>query len=191
MTTTEARPFTLDDPAWTMPCDTWRGLRGCPSKWIAEISPYQLGAMSKRQRAQYNAKNDAEWRVVREWGAKYLAEVERAYDAGEARLDDPRLSRDARDAILSLRVRRADEAKKAAADAARLDAIHDHLTRETAKVGDVVFHPVFRWMRVTKVNRTTCTVRPVNDNGGVFAPNLPFDTLTRRNPNNLTEQPPA
>lgn len=50
-----------DVPAWRLSASQYCAQQGVKEPWIAEISPMQMGLMSKRQRAQYDAKRSAEW----------------------------------------------------------------------------------------------------------------------------------
>lgn len=180
---------TLATPAWQTTPEAWKSLRGIHTPWIAEVSPHQLAAMNGRTRRAYDAKRSAEWDASAKGSAAWLAEVMAGYDAGAFGLDHPELCERARDAIRAELVARARRADEAAEKARRDAALADHWTRETAKVGAPVWHFIYRWMRVRRVNRETVTLAPMD--GGTFAPKVAWRDALRRNPNDPADEPPA
>lgn len=50
-----------DLPAWNLSASQYCVQQGVKEPWIAEISPMQLGLMSKRQRDAYDAKRSSGW----------------------------------------------------------------------------------------------------------------------------------
>lgn len=181
-------PVTRDTPAWQCAAVAWKGVRGIHTPWIAEVSPMQLGAMNGRTRRAYDARRRAEWDASAEGHAAWRAEVMAAFDAGAFTLDHPELHREARDAVRSELVARAKRAAEEAEAARRRAVEDDHWTRETAKPGDPVWHILYRWMRVRRVNRETVTLAPLD--GGRFAPKIAWRDALKHNPNDPADAPP-
>ena len=178
---------TRETPAWQTTPEAWKSARGIHTPWIAEISPHQLASLPASQRRAYDAKRRREWDASAEGYAAWLAEVMAAYDAGAFDPRDLRIPRAVSEAVGIERVRRAAAAEKQAAEAARAAVLADHWTRETVKVGDAVWHFIYRWMRVRRVNRETVTLAPLD--GGTFAPKVAWRDALRCNPNDPTERP--
>lgn len=180
---------TLATPAWQTTPEAWKSLRGIHTPWIAEVSPMQLGLMRPNARKAYDEKRRREWEASAEGFRAWLAEAMAAFDARAFTLDHPDLHPAARDAIRTELVARAQRAEAASAEARREAAFADHWTRETATVGAPVYHVIYRWMRVRRVNRETVTLAPLD--GGRFAPKVAWKDALRRNPNAPDDPPPA
>lgn len=179
---------TIDTPAWQTSPEAWKSVRGIHTPWIAEVSPMQRGQMSARQGAAYDARRSAEWDASAKGYAAWLAEVMGAFDAGVFGLEHPELHERARDAIRTELVARDKRAAEAAEAARRAAVLADHWTRETVRVGDAVWHFIYRWMRARRVNRETVTLAPMD--GGTFSPKVPWRDALKRNPNDPADEPP-
>lgn len=66
-----------DVPAWKLSASQYCTQQDVKEPWLAEISPMQLGLMSKRQRDAYDKKRSAEWAASgackEEWRQKVVA----------------------------------------------------------------------------------------------------------------------
>jgi len=68
---------------WKYTASQYQAVHGVKQPWIAEISPMQMGMMSKRQKAEYEKKRSEEWdasaKIKDEWADKVYA----AYKSGK------------------------------------------------------------------------------------------------------------
>lgn len=71
-----------DVPAWKLSASQYCTQQGVEEPWIAEISPMQLGLMSKRARAQYDEKRRAEWAASAACKAEWRQKVVEASVSG-------------------------------------------------------------------------------------------------------------
>lgn len=95
-----------DIPAWKLSASQYCTQQGVKEPWIAEISPMQLGLMSKRARAQYDEKRRAEWAASgackEEWRQKVVeASVSGVFDWRKPPAD---LHPEARDAAITAHI---------------------------------------------------------------------------------------
>lgn len=137
-------------PVWQMSRGAYQARAGVKQPWIGEISGVQLGRMSKRARAQYEAKRSAEWGASHECGLAFARECFEAYVADQTILDHEAISTDARNAILSAKLRW-EEAERAERErrAVEVNRISD---ASEVLVGARVFCILGReYLRVTKV----------------------------------------
>lgn len=141
---------TVEVPAFTISASHWQSLAGVHEPWIMEISGTQYSRMSNRGKAQYDHKRHVEWSASAAAKGEWRRLVMRAFDEGETDLEDPRLHRDAADAIKStLRQRTADAA------AQRLQSAHQSNNFRSAselhvgmRVWDFIAH---KYVIVTKL----------------------------------------
>ena len=84
---------------WTMTAAQYQAKMGVHQPWIGEISTVQYAGLSKRGKAQYEAKRAGEWDASaackQEWRDKVIA----AHDADEFNQHDPSVSDEARSVI--------------------------------------------------------------------------------------------
>lgn len=71
-----------DLPAWKLSASQYCTQQDVKEPWIAEISPMQLGLMSKRARAQYDEKRRAEWAASGACKEEWRQEVVKASVSG-------------------------------------------------------------------------------------------------------------
>ena len=136
---------------------------GVKQPWIGEISGVQLGRMSKRARAQYDARRSAEWGASHECGLAFARECFEAYVADQTILDHESISTDARNAILSAKLRW-EEADRAERERRAVEANRISDASEVC-VGARVFCIIGReYLRVTKVFKAS--LRGIGERGG-------------------------
>jgi hypothetical protein len=143
---------------WKYTASQYQAVLGVHQPYIAEISPMQYAHLSNRGKAQYDAKRSREWDASavckRQWATAIVA----AFDAGTFTLDDPQLSRDAKDAVIWASIER-----KKAERAARLEeAERANIIRDFSmlKPGDRVWSLIGgHYLTVTKVNTKSVRAR--------------------------------
>jgi hypothetical protein len=143
--------------AWKISGSVYLAQNGIHQPYIAEISPYQYGSMSKRGKTQYDAKRREEWNIAgrgkRAWGEQVME----AYDAGKFTLDDPEVHPDAKSHVRAIQAARMEhDFQKRFAAASRLN----RFTYETdVRVGDRVYCLIGGfYTTVTKVNRKSVRI---------------------------------
>lgn len=143
-------------PVWQWSASAWIYRQGIAQPHICEISPYQMGQMSKRQRAQYQARRSVEWDKAGQAKAEYRRQVCAAFEAGEFEPLDPKLDRDAKSAILSAR---AAKSKADAEDRFSAASVTNILGIEDLSIGDRVFVLMGgHYGKVIKINRKSIRV---------------------------------
>lgn len=95
-----------DVPAWKLSASQYCAQQGVEEPWIAEISPMQLGLMSKRARAQYDEKRRAEWAASGACKEEWRQEVVKASVSGvfDWRKPPADLHPEARDAAIAAHI---------------------------------------------------------------------------------------
>lgn len=90
-------------PAWHLSASQYCIQQGVKEPYICEISPMQMGLMSKRQRAQYGKQRDAEWNASAECKQEWARKVVDACKAGvfDWRRPPPELHPEARSAAIA------------------------------------------------------------------------------------------
>lgn len=141
-----------DTPAWKLSASQYCTQQGVKEPWIAEVSPMQLGLMSKRQRDAYDAKRSAEWAASgackEEWRQKVVeASVSGVFDWRNPPAD---LHPEARSAAVAAHIAtqkaNREEAWKAFSEAQRIRTPGD------VAVGDRVWDIAFSgYVRVLKL----------------------------------------
>lgn len=140
-----------DIPAWKLSASQYCTQQGVKEPWIAEISPMQLGLMSKRQRAEYDAKRSAEWAASgackEEWRQKVVeASVSGVFDWRNPPTD---LHPEARSAAIAahIAVQKAnrEEAWRAFMDAQRIRTPSDVAPGE--RIWDIAFSGYVRVLK--------------------------------------------
>lgn len=144
-------------PVWEISASMYQARMGVHQPWICEISPYQYGSMSKRGKAQYDAKRSQEWAasgaVKQGWHRKVIV----AYEAGEVTLDTPGLHSEAKSAIIHEQIRRREvETERRYKEALKQNRITGP---GEIKKGDTVFDVICgKYGEVVKVNKKTARV---------------------------------
>lgn len=163
MTDTPAALHT--EPAWTMGPDRYQYLRGVHRPWVAEISPMQLGCMSRRQQERYRAKRAREWDASDACREEWRGAVVAAYKSGAVSLTTPNLHADARKALLQEMARDRELDKEMRFAAAR--RANDIDAASEVAVGDRIYSLMgSRYVRVVKVLKARLDV--VDDRGQTF-----------------------
>lgn len=140
-------------PIWQQGRGFYQARAGVHRPWICEIAPSQYASLSKRQRAEYDAKRSREWAASAECAEEYAQACLAAYDADPEILRDPEIHPDASDAIFWARRRREEAATKA-----RFDVLSAENRVEPAdvQVGDRVFWLLGgRYLTVTKKSKAS------------------------------------
>lgn len=144
---------TLPRPVWQMSRDGYQACMGVHRPYIAEISPMQYAGLSKRGRAEYDAKRSQEWAASAECAAEYARACFEACEADPSIYQDPAIHPEAKSAIFHERERR----EKAAAKA-RFDVLSAENRVEPAdvQVGDRVYWLLGgRYLTVTKKSKAS------------------------------------
>jgi len=84
---------------WQMDALQYQLSIGVEQPWIAEISPWQMGRMSERQKKQYFDKRDKEWQASADAKTQWRDLVFQAYQEGKFTLESPNLHPEAKRAI--------------------------------------------------------------------------------------------
>jgi hypothetical protein len=122
---------------WKYTAYQYQAAMGVHEPHIAEISPMQYWHLSKRGKAQYDAKRSAEWDASAACKQEWRAAVIAAHDADEFNQHDPSTSDEARQAIAHEAQRR----REAAAQFCFQEASHRNkiTSADQVNVGDRVF----------------------------------------------------
>jgi len=148
---------------WTISQDAYKYVVGAESPHLMEISGVQRGRMSKRGLREYDAKKNARWEAAGKASRAYDEAVVAAFKAGKFKLDDPKLNRDAKSAVLSARVAASKQAAAQTMDQLTKEnqpfVIRDGAVVPTAKPGDRVFQRVMGYATVVKVNKKSMKVK--------------------------------
>ena len=153
----EANKLASISKPWEMGRSEWMAKKNIHEPYIAEISPYQYQKMSQRQKAAYDKKRNAEWEASAQGKEQWASEVYQAYKDGKFKLDDPKLTQDAKEAITrkNLEEKRTAE-KQSVEDLERRNNINNF---SQLKVGDKVWHVLFRkYMTVKRINRNSVSL---------------------------------
>ncbi len=144
--------------AWEMSAGAYQASIGVHQPYIAEISPYQYGRLSKRGRRTYDDKRRQEWSLSAAAKAKWRDIVLAAYASGQFNLDHPRLHPEALSAILAHERRREEVARQEA----HQRAMKANYILEPAAIqpGDTVFDVMCgKYGEVVKVFRKSARVK--------------------------------
>ena len=139
-----------ETPIWTHTASFYQTKAGVHEPWACEISPYQYASMGKRAQAAYDRKRSAEFEASGACKADFAQLVIAAFLAGEFKHSDQGVSDDAKQIVLRHLVNSKKEDRAARLKAARIE---NTLTIADLKVGDRVYHIIYGYGLVMKVNR--------------------------------------
>lgn len=149
---------------WKMTRDAYQAMRGVKRPHIAEISPMQMGLMSKRQRSTYSTTRGAEWDASAKCYADYRAECYAAYVLDQSILIHSEITKDAKNEIgygIQIAKEQRDAQVRALLNATNRVKVDDVV------VGDVVFSIMRReYLKVTK--KWAVSIEGTNDVGACF-----------------------
>jgi len=136
------------EEVWKMTPDQYQSIKGIHQPWIAEISPAQFAGLSKRQKGEYEAKRSKEWQASADVKAEWRNKVVAAHERGEFSLDDPNITKEAKDAIRSaIRIEEESRSKAALQQAHKENQIK---SVDEIKEGDRVFDLMVRQYGIVK-----------------------------------------
>ncbi len=142
---------------WTVTAEQYQAAIGVHQPWIAEISPMQMGLMSKRAKAQYQAKRAAEWSASGEAKNEWARAVMEAFNAARWTEDDAEATEDARLEVLRARMKAQADAFEKAFERASAD---NRVKANGLSVGSRVFSILSgRYGEVVKVSQKSARVR--------------------------------
>lgn len=143
-------------PAWKTTPSMYLAAHGIHEPWIAEISPAQYAGLSKRGKAAYDEKREAEWEASARGKRAWLEEVIEAVRSGE--YDAATASDAARDAVAH--VRRVEEKERAERARQERYAANRAVTLDALSVGARVFDVMGgHYAVIVKKNRSTVRLR--------------------------------
>jgi hypothetical protein len=165
-------------PPWMIGPETYQAWRGVHQPWIAEISPFQMGEMSKRQKAAYQKKRSAEWKASGDCKAEWADRVEAAYRLGLIDQSTPGLPKETQDCLFWI----IDANEKAAAKEKRDRQLEDNQIKDLSELqaGMRVFCPIYQYGVVIKINRKTAKVRFKGCSSEFWDTNLTVNMLQRQ-----------
>lgn len=150
----EVTPIENETPVWRMSRDGWQAKQGVHRPWICEISPMQYAHLSKRGKAEYDAKRAREWQASADCAQAYSDACFAAYQADLRVLNDPEIHPDAKSAIFYAVKRQEEQAQRA-----RFDALQrENTIASTAEVeiGDRVYWLLgSRYVTITKKSKVS------------------------------------
>lgn len=144
---------------WKYSASAYQAVMGVHQPYIAEISPMQYAHLSKRGKAQYDAKREHDWDASAACKAEWRRLVIEAHDASRFHYKDADVEPEAKHAVIGERIDRDKKAKRAAIDAALADNKITDVSQ--LKVGDRIFDMAGGWHgTVTKVNKVSVSYKP-------------------------------
>ena len=124
-------------PVWQKNRTMYQSHMGVERPHIMEISPMQYGLLSKAARVRYDANRDAAWAASTACAKTYEEACAAAYLADPAILNDPKITKDAKDAIYWARTQATKDAEQARI--ALINKTNRILPTDDVQVGDRVF----------------------------------------------------
>jgi preprotein translocase subunit YajC len=154
---------------WKYTAYQYQAAMGVHEPHIAEISPMQYAGLSKRGKAQYDAKRSAEWDASAACKQEWRALVMAAHDADAFNQHDPSTSDEARQAIAHEAQRR----REAAAQFRFQEASHRNriTSADQVNVGDRVFSIMCgKYGRIVKKSKQSVRIELENAPAWMTAP---------------------
>lgn len=151
ITGTPPEPAPAEKQPWEMNAQQYQGAAGVHEPWIMEISPYQYGALSGRQKRVYDAKREREWQASADIKSEWRDKIHEAWKNGDITKDTPGLSDEAKTQIFKFE---RDKTEVAAKEAIR-QAYEARIIRNPSDVavGDKIDSPIYgKNLEVIKVN---------------------------------------
>jgi hypothetical protein len=161
-----------DKTPWLYTAVEYQYAKNVPLPMLGEISPLQLGRMSKRQREQYLKENVKKWeasaRIKQEWRDK----VWQAYQNGEFRLEDvPKSSSKGLFDVNAKELISIREVAQKKADEERLinEAREENQIKDVSQVeiGDRIYHPIFKRYGIVE-KKFKNSIRVLDENGDIY-----------------------
>jgi hypothetical protein len=161
-----------DKTPWLYTAVEYQYAKNVPLPMLGEISPLQLGRMSKRQREQYLKENAKKWeasaRIKQEWRDK----VWQAYQNGEFRLEDvPKSSSKGLFDVNAKELISIREVAQKKADEERLinEAREENQIKDVSQIeiGDRIYHPIFKRYGIVE-KKFKNSIRVLDENGDIY-----------------------
>ena len=150
---------------WLLNYSQWLSAHNVHEPWIAEISSYQYGKLSKRARTAYDRRRSIDWDAAATSKGKFRTAIRAAYKAGKFTIEDPNISTDARDTIHGQQII---EQKAAASEVFEKKRSSNEITDlSDLKIGDRIFSfLVGGYAIITKINPKSILVK--TKRGGIM-----------------------
>jgi hypothetical protein len=146
-----------EDEPWMYTASGFLAAVGVHEPWIAEISPMQMGLMSKRAKKAYQEKRDKEWDVSSKAKQEWARSVVVAHKAGKFDKNTPGVSQEALEAVRIEKVRRREKKTKQTVEQARKANQITDLSQ--VKVGMKIHHVAMGGGEVVKVSKKSLRMK--------------------------------
>jgi uncharacterized protein len=157
-TQTNSNEFYINNsPVWSITAAQYQAYKGIKQPFICEISPYQMGRMSERQRKQYMKQRQAEWQTSAECKQTFKRLIIEAYQKGLFSLDSLDIHPETKNIILSYELERKKQLQEQA-KAALLQA-NKISNNNQITVGLRVYSPLYGYGIVLKINHKTAILK--------------------------------
>lgn len=136
---------------------------GVDQPFIGEISGVQHSRLSKRGKAQYEAKRRADWQASADAKNEWAERVQKAYEDGSITKNTPGLSEDAKNAIIRIDISKKAAKERAGQEAKQKDNLISSL--DQLEKGQILYSNMYGAVGVVRVSPKSTRVQLLDANG--------------------------